>query len=199
MKINHKKIFLISLLLFFFASLVFIKIPSKTRQGNNNKDLSSQKEITIKDKPTIYISTSPSITSGESIFFSFKNIKINDNFYSIKIFINNKADTLFDAIDLGLWFDRNKIEIVEIQNGETFLEYPRKTVGENNLIITGIASMKNGQINYASASSLFANIIVKKISTENRLGLGLDKQNTGIYFSGKNIADFNKSFNLIDL
>jgi len=195
----QSKIFfgLFYLFLIFITFLFIVLIKNKTKSIIQQKKTVEQKKILLSPFPSTTVSNQP--IQENQPFFSYQKTKINDNFYLIKIFLNNEKNTLFDAVDLSLQFDKNKIEIIEIQNGDTFSEYPRKSVNVNNLIVTGIASIKDEKIKYASASSFYTGIVIKKLSTLYPAELMIDKKNSGIYYSGENIADFNKSFVSIDL
>ncbi len=133
------------------------------------------------------------------MFFSYKLESINQNKKILTIYLNGSEDSLADAADLTLTFDKNII-IEKIIEGDSFVFYPRKLIKDNSLIITGVSLSEENKLKFAKPNTKFITIILDhKINKDKPLFMILNNSESKIFFNGKDITNLDKQFKKITI
>jgi len=145
-----------------------------------------------KNKTLATFKTSP-------LFFTTNTVK-NNNQWQVSVYLQGDGRAAADAADLRLDFGNN-LEVVEIKTGTAFPLYPRKVIGKNYLLITGLASLANNNVVFGQPGKLFADITIEASGTASnqKHSLSLNKSDTKIYLNGESVFDDKKTFNQIVL
>lgn len=191
---KYKKIFIILVIVFFIILVIFF-IKSFLLQKSINRKLNYQKN---KQQEKDY-SNQKEIWSENKAYFTYDVKKIDKDTYLVSIILNGDNNTLVDAVELSLLYNKDIVKIEELISGKSFLMYPRQQITDNKILLSAVSQIKNNKIVYASLNSNFAEIKIKfnqKPFPEKIFHIGGE---TGIYYSGKNIFDVEKSFTKIVL
>ena len=198
----HKKFWKIAtaITLIFLLLLFFIKIfifqeatyekRQKVREVKEVKNSIQNKQSNLSKKEN---------REKQSAFFTYKIKKINNDMYLLSIFLEGDNNTLVDGADLSLLYNQNIVKIKEVIPGKSFSLYPRQQILDDKVIISGVSKIKENRVIYASINSIFAEIKFKLVNEPFYKKIFTTGEEIGIYFSGKNIIDIDKSFNKIAL
>jgi hypothetical protein len=137
------------------------------------------------------------VVSGK-MFFSFIKGNVNTDEYEIRIFLSGDPNTLADAADLTLSYTKGLK--IDVASGDAFPDYPRKIVENGQIVITGVSSITNDNINFGKPGGTFA---VLKVTIEDpevlERDIKIDLSNSKIFYMAKDILDGENSFSLIQI
>ena len=198
----HKKFWKIAtaITLIFFLLLFFIKIfIFQEATYEKRQKVKEVKEVknSIQNKQSNLVKKEN--REKQSAFFTYKIKKINNDMYLLSIFLEGNNNTLVDGADLSLLYNQNIVKIKEVIPGKSFSLYPRQQILDDKIIISGLSEIKENRVIYASINSIFAEIKFKLVNEPFYKKIFTTGEEIGIYFSGKNIIDIDKSFNKIIL
>lgn len=182
---------IIFLFLILIRIFIFQKKPYEKKQKIKEvKSLTQNKESNFAKKE--------SKIKG-SAFFTYEIEKIDNNTYLLSIYLEGDNNTLVDGADLSLLYDQDVLKIEEVILGQSFSLYPRQQILDDKIIVSGVSKIKDNRVIYASIGSIFAKIKFKLINEPYSNKIFTTGEESGIYFSGKNIIDIDKSFSKIFL
>ncbi len=184
-------IFITTIIIFLFIELS--SINSGKQKENKAKNFNrSSKSLT----PTI-----DAINLISYMFFSYKLESIAENRKILTIYLKGSEDSLADAADFKIEFDNNII-IEKIIDGDSFIFYPRKIIKNNSVLITGVSLNEENNLKFAKPNTTFIKIILQTKYPEKYkkpLLINLNKSESKIFFSGKDITNLNQQFEKITL
>lgn len=189
------KIILIFTLIFLF--LIFIRILIFQKTTYEKKQKIKEEKSSIQNKES---NLDKNENKGkQSAFFTYKIEKIDNNIYLLSIFLEGDNNTLVDGVDLSLLYNQDVLKIEEVIPGKSFSLYPRRQILDNKIIISGLSKIKDNRVIYASINSIFAKIKFRLVNETYSNKIFTTGEENGIYSSGKNIIDIDKSFTKIFL
>ena len=133
-------------------------------------------------------------------YFSYTQNKTTDEI-SLKISYEGNPDTLTDAVDLVLKYNSKYLDVKRINSGTAFPLYPRKTIKNKEIVISGAAKLASPQLIYGKTNELFAEIIfkLKEPRSTKPIKIILDELRTKAYFNGISILNYEKTFEIISI
>lgn len=187
-------LFFILILIFFTSSFLLNKRVKKSPTINK---IQKEKQINPSQKQSTDKHLFPQNASIKNtisnMYFSYQLESISKERKLLIIYLKGSDNSLADAADLRLNFDKN-ITIEKINEGDSFVYYPRKIIKDNYLLITGVSLDETKSFKPALPNTVFIKLLVKINDSKSPSLIRVDQENTQIFFEGKNITNFNNSF-----
>lgn len=198
MSLPLKKFFKITLIFtLIFLFFIFIRIFIFEKTTHEKKQKIKEVRSSIKNKQSNL--TKKENKEKQSAFFTYEIEKIDNNIYLLSIFLEGDNNTLVDGADLSLLYNQDVLKIEEVIPGKSFSLYPRQQILNDKIIISSVSKIKDNRVIYASINSIFVKIKFKIVNQPYSNKIFTIGEENGIYSSGKNIIDLDKSFSKIYL
>jgi len=125
---------------------------------------------------------------ASSVYYTTRVSKLSDSQVQVDFYLLGGERMKVDAADLSFNLDPN-LELVQLNKGETFQNYPRLVKTNNHATVTGIASITGNSVLLGEVNKIFLSAIIKKINPELSSRLTIDFENTKAYLQGEPILN----------
>jgi len=205
-RFNYGFLIVIGILLLFFTIYVVISNQKYTALEKQNQKL-KQKVISIENSPSgmslddFYLHAQKTKAIKEifpsDVFFQATSNYIGQNSYQVDIYLKGEPNMQFDAADLVLITDN--LQVKKITPGSTFPKYPRKVNKNEQIAVTGTASLNSNVLTLGKPNKLFVSLTIEKKDPEKKGELIMNAVETKVYLMGNYVLDDQKSFGKIKL
>jgi len=131
--------------------------------------------------------------SNTEVYFSAIKKPLSSNRFLVEIYLSAKENMKVDGADLVMNLDPN-LTVANLQKGSVFPQYPRLIVENNQIIITGLASLSANTIKLGELNQVFASFEVYKNSSANTPLITVDQTSTKAFLNGEFVLNQQVSF-----
>jgi len=134
--------------------------------------------------------------SDTEVYFSAVKKPLSANRFYVEIYLSAQENMKVDGADLVINLDPN-LTIANLQKGSVFPQYPRLIIDNNQIIITGLASLSGNNLKLGEPNQLFASFEVYKNSSAKAPTITVDQNNTKAFLNGEYVLNQMVSFSQI--
>jgi len=135
--------------------------------------------------------------SDTEVYFSAVKKPLSANRFYVEIYLSAKENMRVDGADLVMNFSPN-LTVANLQKGSVFPQYPRLIIENNQIIITGLASLSGNTIKLGEPNQLFASFEVYKNSSANTPLITVDQTSTKAFLNGEYVLNQMVSFSQLE-
>ena len=134
--------------------------------------------------------------SDTEVYFSAVKKPLSANRFYVEIYLSAQENMKVDGADLVINLDPN-LTIANLQKGSVFPQYPRLIIDNNQIIITGLASLSGNNLKLGEPNQLFASFEVYKNSSAKAPTITVDQRSTKAFLNGEYVLNQMVSFSQI--
>jgi len=134
--------------------------------------------------------------SDTEVYFSAVKKPLSANRFYVEIYLSAQENTRVDGADLVMNLDPN-LTVANLQKGSVFPQYPRLIADNNQIIITGLASLSGNNLKLGEPNQLFASFEVYKNSSAKAPTITVDQNSTKAFLNGEYVLNQMVSFSQI--
>lgn len=197
---TKKAILIIIATILFLSLIIFYRFwPSKNTFSSEPKTIIPTKALSLNDL-YLYAQKNKAMEniSNSQVYFSAVKKELNPKTYRLDIYLSAREGMKVDGADLVLSYESN-IVINQIIKGQVFPQYPRLLAEDNQIYITGLASLAGNTIKLGQPNKIFVSLIVAKKETSKPAILNVNQTDTKAFLNGEPVLNLELSFNQIVL